>query len=79
MLEIVHCVGNALCSIRQHVFKIDAKFKEFVTIIRQNCLNNKYDALKKLREVYDKTSLIECELVMYALDEIVDIALYFRK
>jgi len=35
--------------------------------------------LKKLHKIYDKTSLIKCELVMYALDEIVDIALYFRK
>jgi len=30
-------------------------------------------------EVYDKTSLIECELVMCALDEIVDNAIYFSK
>jgi len=34
--------------------------------------------VKKLCEVYNKTSLIECELVMYALDEIVDVALYFK-
>jgi len=47
-----------------------------VTIIRQYCINNKRNALKKLREVYDRTSLIECEL-MYALDEIVDTAIYF--
>jgi len=47
--------------------------------IRQSYLNNNCDALKKLREVYDKTSLIECELVKYASDEIVDTALYFRK
>jgi len=32
-----------------------------------------------LREFYDKTSLIQCELVMCALDKIVDIALYFKK
>jgi len=35
--------------------------------------------LKKLCEIYDKTSLIECELVMYTLDEIVDTAIYFEK
>jgi len=76
MLDLEHCVANAFRSIRQNVFKVDAKFNEFVTIIRQNCLNNKCDALKKLREVYDKTSLIECELVMYVSDEIVDTVLY---
>jgi len=44
--------------------------------IRQNCTNNKCDALKKLREVYDKTSLIEYKLVTYALDEIVDSVIF---
>jgi len=33
--------------------------------------------VKKLCEIYDKTSLIECELVMCALDEIVNDAIYF--
>jgi len=28
-------------SISQNVFKVDVKFQEFVTIIRQNCINNK--------------------------------------
>jgi len=50
-LDLEHCVENALRSIKQNVFKVDAKFKEFVTTIRQNCLNNKCDLLKKLREV----------------------------
>jgi len=47
-------------------------------IIRQNCPNNKYEALKKLRKVYNKTSLIECKL-MRVLNEIIDTVLYFRK
>jgi len=79
MLDLEHCVKNALRSIWQNVFKVDAKFKEFVAIIRQNCINNKCDALKKLYEVYDETSLIDCELVMCALDDIVDNAIYFSK
>jgi len=79
MLDLEHCVKNALRSIWQNVFKVEAKFKEFVTIIRQNCINNKYDALKKLYEAYDKISLIDCELVMCALDDIVDNAIYFSK
>jgi len=66
-------------SVWQNVFKVDAKFQEFVTIIRQNCINNKCDTFKKLRKVCNKASLIQCELLMYALDEIVDIAIYFKK
>jgi len=50
-----------------------------VTIIRQNCINNKCDALKELCEIYDKTSPINCELVMCTLDEIVENAIYFSK
>jgi len=36
MLDLEHCVKNALCSIWQNVFIVDTKFKEFVTIICQN-------------------------------------------
>jgi len=43
-----HYVKSALRSKWQNVFKVDEKFKEFVTIIRQNCINNKCDALKKI-------------------------------
>jgi len=37
MLDLEHCVKNVLRSIWQNVFKIEAKFKKFVTIIYQNC------------------------------------------
>jgi len=79
MLDLEHCVKNALRSIWQNIFKVDAKFQESVIIIHQNCINNKCDALKKLCEVYDKTSLIDCKLVICALDEIVENAIYFSK
>jgi len=79
MLDLEHCVKNALRTIWQNVFKVDAKFAEFVDIIRQNRISNKCDALKKLREVYDKTSIIDCELVMCALDDILENAIYLIK
>jgi len=78
-LDLEHCVKNALRSIWQNLFKVEAKFKEFVIIIRQNCINNKCDAFKKLCEVYVKTSLIDCELVICALDDIVDNTINFSK
>jgi len=45
-----------------------------MTIIRQNSINNKCDALKKLREIYDEILIVECELLIYAIDKIVDAA-----
>jgi len=44
MLDLEHCVKNALRSIWQNVFKVDAKswFKKFVAIIRQNCINKNF-------------------------------------
>jgi len=44
MLDLEHRVKNALRSIWQNLFKVEAKFKEFMTIIRQNCNNNKCEA-----------------------------------
>jgi len=43
MPDLEHCVENL---VRQNVFKIDTKFQEFVTIIHQNYINDKCDALK---------------------------------
>jgi len=50
---------------------ISEKFKHFVTILRRNCITNKCDAAKALREVYDQNSVIDCELLAYVLDNIV--------
>jgi len=61
MLDLEHCVKNA--SLDKNLFKLEAKFKGFVTIIRQNCINNKCDAFKKLCKIYDKTSFIDCKLL----------------
>ena len=52
------------------------KFKYFVTYLRQNCINNKYDAINILRKIYDKNSYIECELIVYAIDNIIYNALH---
>jgi len=48
MLDFEYYVKNALHSVWQNIFKVDTKLKEFVTIIRQNYINNKCDALKKI-------------------------------
>jgi len=45
--------------------------KHFVTILRRNCITDKCDAEKTLRGVYDQNSVIDCELLAYALDKII--------
>jgi len=65
------CISNY---VRKHF--TSEKFKQFVTYLRQNCITNKYDAANILRKIYDKNSLIDCELVAYALNNIVHNALY---
>jgi len=52
------------------------KYKQFVIYLRQNCITNKCDAANILRKIYDKNSLIDCELIAYALNNIVHNALY---
>jgi len=52
------------------------KFKHFTTFLRQNCITNKRDAANILHKIYDKNSIINCELLIYALDNVVHDALY---
>jgi len=51
------------------------KFKQFVTYLHQNCIT-KCDAANILRKIYDKNSLVDCELIAYVLNNIVHNALY---
>jgi len=41
--------------------------------LHQNCITNKYDAVNILRKIYDTDSNIKCELIAYALDNIVEL------
>jgi len=50
---------------------VSEKFKHFVTYLRRNCITTKYDAANILRKIYDIEANIECELIAYALDNIV--------
>jgi len=49
---------------------VSEKFKQFVIYLRQNCITNKCDGAIILCKICDKESNIECELVAYALDNI---------
>ena len=76
LFEIEDCVDYVCHQMHQNTFSVSDKYKQFITIIRQNHITNKSDAAKLLREKYDKTCLVECELIAYALDNIVYNALY---
>ena len=54
---------------------VSDKFKYFVSYLYQNYTANKFE-INTLRKIYDKNSIIECELIMYSLDNIVYNALY---
>ncbi|XP_071648506.1 uncharacterized protein [Temnothorax longispinosus] len=76
LFELEHCVENVYFQLCQNIHGVSEKFKQFVTILRQNWIIDKCNAVKVLREVYDKNLIIDCELLAYALDTIVYIALH---
>jgi len=55
----------------QSTHMVSEKFKQFVIYLRQKCITDKYDAVNILRKIYDTESNIECELIAYALNNIV--------
>jgi len=46
-----------------------------MSFLRQNCITNKKRCCKHYK-IYDKNSIIECELIAYALNNIVYAALH---
>ena len=50
---------------------VNEKFKYFVTLLGENCIIDKCDAVDFLRKIYKKSN-IECELIVYALDNIIN-------
>ena len=41
---------------------VSKKFEYFVSFLRQNYITNKSDAANTLYKIYNKSSIIECEL-----------------
>ncbi|XP_036144256.1 uncharacterized protein LOC118646076 [Monomorium pharaonis] len=71
LLELEDCVEQVCYQLHQNIYIVGEKYKQFVTILRQNHVTNKSDAVKILHEKYDKTCLVDCELLAYASDNIV--------
>ncbi|XP_011069202.1 PREDICTED: uncharacterized protein LOC105155030 [Acromyrmex echinatior] len=76
MFKLEHCIEHVYIGLCQNIHDVNKKFNKFVTILRQSCITDKCNAARILYEIHDKTSLIECELLIYALDNIVNDALH---
>jgi len=52
LFELEHCINHVYFKLRKCI----SQMKNFVTILRQNCIIDKCDAEKTLRKIYDKES-----------------------
>jgi len=71
LFTLEHCIEHMYFGICQSTHMVSEKFKHFVTYLRRNYITNKCDAANVLRKICDTESNIECELIPYALDNIV--------
>jgi len=70
LLDLEHCVEYVYLGLSQNVYNTSQKFKHFISHLRQECVTDKRD-VNMLHNICDKSSFIKCELVAYALDQIV--------
>ncbi|KAL6253944.1 hypothetical protein P5V15_015790 [Pogonomyrmex californicus] len=78
LFELKHCVEHVYYWLYENIYGVSEKFKQFINFLRRNCITDKHIAIKTLREsnIFDKTSIIDCELLAYAIDNIVHYALH---
>jgi len=73
MFEFKHCVQNVYSELySEYTHIVNENFKYFVTFLGENCIIDKCDAVYFLRKIYNKKSNIECEIIVYALDNIIN-------
>jgi len=62
-IELEHCVEHVYFELCQYTHGVSEKFKYFVPFLCQNCITNQCNAAANtLHKIYDKNSIIECEL-----------------
>ena len=78
LFELEHCIEHVYFGLYRNIHGVGEKFKQFVAFLRRNCITDKCEAAKILREsvFFDKSSIIDCELLAYALDNIIYNALH---
>ena len=71
LFELEHCVNYEYLKLCENTEDVNARFDQFVRCLQSNMPSAmRDDAVKILHDVYDKTSIIDCELVAYAVDEL---------
>ena len=71
LFELEHCVNYEYLKLCENTENVNASFDQFVRCLQSNMPSAmRDDAVKILRDIYDKTSIIDCELVAYAVDEL---------
>ncbi|XP_043258123.1 uncharacterized protein LOC122400643 [Colletes gigas] len=68
LFELEQCVEHAYSWLCQNTHYVSEKYKQFVTILKRNSIAHKHEAVKILREYYDKNSPADCELLTFAVD-----------
>ena len=70
LYELEHCAEYVYNQLHQKTYSVSDKYKHFVSLLRQNYITTKHDAVKLLNERYDKTCIIDCELMTYGVNNI---------
>ncbi|XP_070160573.1 uncharacterized protein [Polyergus mexicanus] len=71
LFELEHCVNHEYLKLCENLEAVNESFDRFVVNLQGNMFGAEKDnAVKILRDVFDKTSIIDCELLAYAVDEI---------
>ncbi|KAL6418690.1 hypothetical protein ACFW04_011875 [Cataglyphis niger] len=71
LFELEHCVNHKYLKLYKNAEDVNASFDQFIWCLQSNMLSTmREDAVKILRDICDKTSIIDCELVVYAVDEL---------
>jgi hypothetical protein len=71
LLNLEHCVEHEYVKLCRCMKEVNEKFDELAYSVQGNTFSAEKDEMFKiLRDVYDKTSVIDCELVAYAADEL---------
>ena len=76
LLNLEDVINNVYFKLWHDMHVVKEKYNQFVNCLQRNNINNDCDAVKLLNEMCIKTSLIDCELVTYASNNIVQDALY---
>ncbi|KAL6417347.1 hypothetical protein ACFW04_012805 [Cataglyphis niger] len=71
LLKLEHCINHEYLNLCKKTKDVNAIFDQFLCCLQSVMPSAmKEDAVKILRELYDKRPVIHCELVAYAVDEL---------